>query len=225
MSRTLPILFNTEMTKAILDNRKTMTRRPVKQKIKPNQEINKNAKGQFEIYSITPRCGIPQGIILKPPYEPGDTLYVRETWGWEPCWDCGMDTEKGGCGYEYERIYNQKKKEYGCYCYKASMDDGEELSVDTWHPSIHMPKAAARIWLEVTDVRAGQLKDITDKDAGKEGYPDGMRYGLRDTAAGHFLREFKTIYPTCTEDSWVWVIEFRRHGKPESEGMDGYIQS
>lgn len=210
MSRTLPILFNTEMTKAILDDRKTMTRRPVKQKIKPNQEINKNAKGQFELYNITPRCGMPQGIILKPPYKPGDTLYVRETWRFLPCTLC-YEGWAGGCDREHATYEYRGSNAEGCFMYRAD----PELGGIPWRPSIHMPKAAARIWLEVTDIRAERLKDITGEDAGKEGYPDGMRYGLQDTAAGHFLREFKIIYPSCTEDSWVWVIEFQQCEKPE----------
>lgn len=86
-----------------------------------------------------------------------------------------------------------------------------------WRPSIHMPKVAARIWLEITDVRVEQLKDITEEDARKEGYEYDVEYALGNTAKGHFISEFKKIYPSTSEDSWVWVIEFRRCEKPESE--------
>ena len=77
-----PILFNTEMVRAILDGKKTETRRLVTKKviIRPDQEINQNGKGRFELYNVMPRCGIPQNIFFKLPYQPEDILYVRETW-------------------------------------------------------------------------------------------------------------------------------------------------
>lgn len=205
MSRILPILFNTDIVRAILDNKKTATRRPIKQKIKPNQGIYKNAKGQFKLYNITPRCGISQGIILKPPYQPGDILYVRETWQFTPCIECNIECEK--CGKEPITYEDKESISEGCFIYNADYPQPKRI---VWRPSIHMPKAAARIWLEVTDVRVEQLKDITEQQAEKEGYADDIEYGLGDTAAGHFIEDFKNIYPKCTEDSWIWVIEFKQ---------------
>ena len=119
-----PILFNTEMTRAILDGRKTCTRRI----IKPQP---------------TARYG---SQCIKPPYQTGDILYVRETW-------CK--------GY----LMNAKER----YYYKA--DDNDFYC--TWHPSIHMPKEAARIWLKVTDVRVERLQEMKPVDVIKDGaYPD-----------------------------------------------------
>lgn len=215
MSRVLPILFNTEMVQAILDGRKTVTRRAIKPK-------HRNAYG-FEV-SIRKSDGQVVGIydcdkngqkFEQPhtlPYVPGDILYVRETWAWEPCWDCGLDTEEYACPYEYERIYNQKKKEYGCYCYRASMEMGEELSVDTWHPSIHMPKAAARIWLKVTEVRVERLQDIDDDGIVAEGLQIGDPY---DELWNSTIQKNNLPLYGWDANPWVWVIEFERCGKPD----------
>lgn len=195
MSRVLPILFNTGMVQEILDGRKTATRR-----------IAKGAK--------------------QSPYQPGDILYVRETWGWKPCWDCGMDAEEdyNGCYQEdAEKVYNKKKREWGCYCYKASMEDGEELYVDAWHPSIHMQKEAARIWLKVTNVRAERLQDIDDKGAYAEGA--GEKYAIYQI--GGRVCEFVKLWNSTVDkrkldtygwnaNPWIWVIEFKRCEKPQS---------
>ena len=107
MSRVLPILFNTDMVKAILDGRKTVTRRRVGEKVcivREDQKINKNLNGEFELYNITTRCGLPQNVFFKPPYQPGDILYVRETWS-----DHYVPDEEGKAKLEY--------------CYKADGTD------------------------------------------------------------------------------------------------------
>ncbi len=181
-----PILFNTNMVKAILDDRKTATRRKIDIDISNQFDVEKD--GKTVLAYMNPKTGDWYKPIEICKYQPGDILYVRETWGWKPCWDCVMDTEKYGCPYEYERIYNWKKGEYGCYRYKASMKFGEELSVDTWYPSIHMPKEAARIFLKVTDVRVERLQDITEEQALKEGVKpiEGLHYRFtaRDIFSG-----------------------------------------
>lgn len=209
-----PILFNTDMVRAILDGKKTETRRLVTKKfiIQPDQEINQNGKGRFELYNVTPRCGIPQNVFFKPPYQPEDILYVRETWGWDPCWDCGLDTEKNGCPYEHDRIYNQKNREYGCYCYKASLDDGDTPSVGTWHPSIHMPKEAARIFLKVTDIRPERLQDIDDDGVVAEGLQIGDPF---DDLWNSTIKKADQDRYGWDANPWVWVIEFERCEKPE----------
>lgn len=152
MSRELPILFNTEMVRAILDGRKSCTRRLVKPQ--PDEKhtfplgfvtdsTEKKEVGCFG-FGIDEYGGSVQ--YAKPPYQSRDILYVRETFAWCPCWDCGLNVEEPGCEYEQEKKYNNKKKEHGCYVYRASCEDNEYPSADTWHPSIHMPKEAARIW-------------------------------------------------------------------------------
>lgn len=221
MSRVLPILFNTEMVRAILDDRKTVTRRVVKYKYSNTEmkvhkdkygtrliEIQKDVEG--ETYGKNPDGStwrkLRGYIEPKPPYQPGDILYVRETWCWEPCWDCGMDTEEHNCCDESaHKIYNHNKKEWGCYGYKASLGDNVYPSVDVWHPSIHMSKEAARIWLKVTDIRVERLQDITEAECKKEGF----------SCKNEFIHTFLSMYPECTEKSWLWVIEFERCEKPE----------
>lgn len=176
--------------------------------------------------------------------KPGDILYVRETFAWCPCWDCGMDTEQGACT---DHIYHSEKKEYGCYMYRASCEDNEYPSADTWHPSIHMPKEAARIWLKVTDVRVERLQEIDEDGAWNEGFRFTIPCLTRISADGHtcdldgpctspikycdmtmgelFGRELwnSTIKKSDLDrygwnaNPWVWVIEFELCEKPKGE--------
>ena len=138
-----PILFNTEMVRAILDGKKTCTRRIVK------GAIPDDAMWGYTMF--TPKgCISCRGVyadeygekFFRLPYQQGDILYVRETW-------C-----KGSWMNEKERYY-----------YKA--DDNDFHCV--WHPSIHMPKEAARIWLKVKDVLVERLQGIDGKGCVKEG--------------------------------------------------------
>lgn len=203
MSRVLPILFNTDMVRAILDGRKTVTRRIIKDCVIGNdQEINKNLKGQFELYNITPRCGIPQNIFFTPKYQVGDVLYVRETWQY-------IDFTGDDNGYVYKASDNGKLWE-------------NETENWKWRPSIHMPKEAARIWLKVTDVRVERLQDITETEAEKEGFYDDAEYCVGNTARGHFLKMWDyTIKKTDLKmngwkaNPWAWVYEFERCEKPK----------
>ncbi len=240
--RILPILFNTDMVRAILEGRKKATRRVIKfPKNRFTGEIPKADK--LKVYKNTilaDKISFHEephfAFDVKPPCKTGDILYVRETWAWEPCWDCGMDTEEGGCDYEYERVYNQKKKEYGCYCYRASMEMGEELSVDTWHPSIHMSKAAARIWLKVTDVRVERLRDMSEEQVKAEGVyfnHELMAWTWKHKANRRTCHAYIGMYSAMkalwnstvkekdkdkydwNANPWVWVIEFERCKEPE----------
>ena len=140
------------------------------------------------------------GSYFHAPYQPGDILYVRETF------------------FEHK----------GRYYYKA---DGKHDALDAliggsffkWRPSIHMPKAAARIWLKVTDVRVERLQDITEEQAQAEGRDSGMLTGPC-TARGQFenrwnyIKKFNLESDGWDANPWVWVIEFERCEKPESEG-------
>ena len=233
-----PILFNTEMVRAILDGRKSCTRRLVKQGVEAvlNSPYHK-ANPEVEDKQIISK-------LCNPPYQPGDILYIRETWAWCPCWDCGLDVEEIGCGHEQEKKYNGDKKEHGCYIYRASCADNEYPSVDTWHPSIHMPKEAARIWLKVTNVRVERLQEIDEDGVWDEGFRFKPPCLTRVSADGHtcdldgpctssikycdmtmgelFGRELwnNTIKKPDLDrygwdaNPWVWVIEFERCEKP-----------
>lgn len=207
-----PILFNTDMVKAILDGKKTETRRAVKLRYKDNEYgfevITNRGTGESWMEKIDEEeMTFDPPRYINPPYQPEDILYVRETWGWDPCWDCGLDTEKNGCPYEHERIYNQKNREYGCYCYKASMDDGDTPSVGTWHPSIHMPKEAARIFLKVTDIRPERLQDIDDNGVVAEGLQIGDPF---DDIWNSTIKKADRDRYGWDANPWVWVIKFKR---------------
>lgn len=141
-----PILFNTKMVLAILDGRKTCTRRVIKLPENMNGiPVGKSGDSNNPLGFIYP------GGIKRPLYQPGDILYVRETWERFECWNCEGD-ESGSCPKEPQKSVLDKV--CGCYMYRAT----DEISGDAkWHPSIHMPKEAARIWLRVTDVRGGAV--------------------------------------------------------------------
>lgn len=201
--RERPILFNTEMVMALLNGTKTCTRRVVRykysnteMKIKKDKygarliEIQKDVKGEKSDGSTYHKL-LPF-VEKEAPYQPGDILYVRETW-------C-----KGSYGNEKEKYY-----------YKA--DDNNFFC--TWHPSIHMPKEAARIWLKVTDVKAERLQDMDKMDAVKEGIDPRLCINLN-----HALAKFKKLWDSTIKKSdldrygwdanpYVWVIEFERCGK------------
>lgn len=227
MSKVLPILFNTAMVRAILDGRKSTTRRPVKG-YTPEDAI-------WGYTAFTPKGHIScRGTFVdaygekffKSPCQPGDILYVRETFAWEPCWDCGMYANEACYEKTAERFYNTDKGEYGCYMYKASHEEDVYPSNDIWHPSIHMPKAAARIWLKVTDVRVERLKDIGDctKEGVRPGGHATAHMNAYDERYAFMNMWYRTIKPAdyalygWDANPWVWVIEFERCEKPESEG-------
>lgn len=194
-----PILFNTEMVRAILDGRKTCTRRICKDANEytvPDMEFYNADKRTYAVHNFADKKHTEQLSIAERtcPICPGDILYVRETW-------CK--------GY----LMNAKER----YYYKA--DDNDFLC--TWHPSIHMPKEAARIWLKVTDVRVERLQDMWASDVSKE----GIRFN-KPTAADEMLKAFAKLWDSTIKKSdldrygwnaspWVWVIEFERCEKPK----------
>ena len=213
-----PILFNTEMVRAILDGQKTCTRRIVKHDVEAilNSPYCKKHPEVEDKQIIIKLC--------QTPYQPGDILYVQETWCWCPCWDCGFDTEEHKCCYVPSyKIFNDGKAEWGCYGYKASFEENEYPSVDTWHPSIHMPKEAARIWLKVTDVRVERLQEITSEQIYREGveteYPNVLngeekRYAFSMLWNSTIKKSDLDRYD-WDANPWVWVIGFERCEKPE----------
>ena len=209
-----PILFNTEMVRAILDGRKTCTRRVIKPQ--PDEKhtypfgfvtdsTEKKEVGCFG-FAANEYGGSIQ--YVKPPYRyaPGDILYVRETW------------KKAPKGYYYYEDWQRN----------------DIADVTKWKPSIYMPKEAARIWLKVTDVRVERLQEITDNECIKEGiYPSNCRdcndiFGC-DVCPDEGYDEvdkFVEVWNSTIKKSdlnrygwdanpWVWVISFERCEKPE----------
>lgn len=220
-----PILFNTEMVRAILDGRKTCTRRVIE--LPENMDgvpVGKSGDSSNPLGFMYP------GGIKRPPYQPGDILYVRETWEHFECCCCEGD-EHGNCYREPQQ--SALNKSCGCYMYRAT----DEIYGDArWHPSIRMPKEAARIWLKVTDVRVERLQDITPKGAESEGvgnlFYDDIGYGEKnygtevDPEYGIAKEQFAWLWESTIKKSdidrygwdaspWVWVIEFERCEKPE----------
>ena len=125
-----PILFNTEMVQAILNGLKTTTRRYVKAKSKNACGFYvtfRESDGSFTgVYDYDENGKMFESPQTQPAYK-GDILYVRESWSWCPCWDCGMETDDGKCADPNgHRRYNSEKKEYGCYYFKASAHAGEQ---------------------------------------------------------------------------------------------------
>lgn len=231
-----PILFNTEMVRANLDGRKTCTRRLVKSQ--PDEKhtyplgfvTDSTEKKEVGCFGF----GIDEygGSIkyVKPPYQPEDILYVRETWS------------KGLERYIYRADYSDTEKFYR---------NGKEIEMK-WYPSIHMPKEAARIWLKCTDVRVERLQEITESGAKAEGIrgytKDGnlYKYAVTDDWWIDYHNKHKEIVtgtwwqdmPRTAKDAfsylwnstikksdldrygwnanpYVWVIEFERCEKPE----------
>lgn len=191
-----PILFNTEMVRAILDGRKDATRRIVKGFI-PDDAV-------WGYTAFTPKGYISCRGTFADGYgekffkllcEPGDILYVRETW------------KKAPNGYYY---YEDWKR-------------NDIADVTKWKPSIHMPKEAARIWLKVTDVRVERLQEITIDGIRNEGISSmAVHAGDMEIA----LKEWKNLWNSTIKKTdldsygwdanpWVWVIEFERCEKPE----------
>ena len=229
-----PILFNTEMVRAIMDGRKTCTRRMVKPQ--PDEKhtyqlgfvtdsTEKKEVGCFG-FGINEYGGSIQ--YVKSQYQPGDILYVRETWERFECRNCEGD-ERGNCSKEPKKSVLDKT--CGCYMYRAT----DEISGDAkWHPSIHMPKEAARIWLKVTNVRVERLQDITEDGAKAEGAIDNRgfihspenEYDRIYTAREHFIEIWdRTIKKSDLEiygwdaNPWDRVIEFERCELQEGQNV------
>ncbi len=193
-----PILFNTEMVRAILDGRKTCTRRVIKPQPYGKctyplgfvtDSTEKKEVGCFG-FGIDEYGGSIQ--YAKPSYQPGDILYVRETWERFECWNCDGD-ERGNCPKEPKK--GVLDKTCGCYMYRAT----DEIRGDAkWHPSIHMPKEATRIWLKVTDVRVERLQEITEVQSQAEGIRGYSKDG--------------NLYKYAVTDDW-WIDFHNKHRK------------
>lgn len=195
--RERPILFSAPMVRAILAGTKTQTRRAWREQPPPGV-----------------RVGYVPGETRFPYGQPGDQLWVRETWLDARC-----------TGVEVRDPHTLKRTSYaygadtppGSYADQCRKDYGLK-----WRPSIHMPRAASRIQLEVTGVRVERLQDISDADARAEGavcvdeatgrevlFPDASK-------AGSWRLGYRVLWESINgpgswdANPWVWVVEFRR---------------
>lgn len=218
MSRILPILFNTEMVQAILEDRKTATRRLIKSPYYIDDEKMSRRSGYAMHKGINITYGMP---YPDNPYKICDILYVRETWAFQCCIDCMNIYEDDTCMIGKTSTIHEDKdaSSEGCYIYRADHPHPERI---IWRPSIHMPKAAARIWLKVTDVRVERLQDITPEES--------VREGTKEIFPPLALDEFREIWESTIRkpdtaqygwpaNPWVWVIEFERCEKPEVQDV------
>lgn len=212
-----PILFSAPMVHAILEGRKTQTRRKVfNRRTTDYQSIEERDDGTHWPWRETEDA---QDHWYPCPYgQPGDRLWVRETWQ-GPLIDEELEEE-------FHQSPDYFKKPSFC-AYRASdtLDainaDGEELG---WRPSIHMPRWASRILLEVTGVRVERLQDISESDAMAEGvervvgptngvvYRTGADNRLNSLASGAYAMLWEQINGAGSwfENPWVWVVEFKR---------------
>ncbi len=233
MSRVLPILFNTEMVQAILEGRKTVTRRVVRYKHDNTEmkmrtdkygtrliEIQKNIEG--ETRGKNPDGSSWQRLLpyieKRPPFKRGDILYVRETWNLVYDMDGNYQIIEDTGRYIY---YADGPMPYAHW---VDANTGEHKDHMPWRPSIHMPKEAARIWLNVTDVRAERLQDIDGKGCIAEGIEvEALEAAGEESARGMFqdiwdrtIKRADLIHYGWDVNPWVYVIEFERCEKPET---------
>ena len=211
MSNERPILFSGPMVRAILDGRKTMTRRV--HKVQPNDPPSTFSykwdgehwrgfidAGKYAGWCDTPWMDCPYGEI-------GDRLWVRETFGM-----CAAHPDCDG-------VY-----------FKADTSDNEGAKVDKWRPSIFMPRWASRITLEIAGVKVERVQDINEEDAKAEGIApwinaagEASRMAWRDysmsEAVGHCCprESFRTLWDSINakrapwaSNPWVWIIDFKR---------------
>lgn len=214
-----PILFNTEMVKAILEGRKIVTRRLIKPKYSNTHirwktdkygtrliEIQNDVEG--ETYGKREDGTTWRKLLwyreIKPPYQVGDVLYVRETYA-------QIDIDVDSMYFE-----NSGELYRGMYIYKA---DGVDLSDigGRWHPSIHMPREAARIFLRVIDVKAEKLQDITVDGALHEGVDISQGFKNFISIWNSTIPEKDIKQYGWDANPYVWVISFERIEKPLEE--------
>lgn len=212
--RERPILFSGPMVRAILDGRKTQTRRVVKPQPAPNAPHDggttwayRPSDGRHVPYGTVGHLTVAEKMGLICPYgQPGDRLWVRETWAVD---------------YVHDGVRPASIRPTCSVIYRASEDmPGVARSGrrGKWRPSIHMPRWASRLTLAVTGVRVERLQAITQADALTEGTVDtrGAWGPLSDTDRAGPRGAFEALWNSINgpgawdTNPWVWVVEFRR---------------
>lgn len=236
-----PILFSGPMVRAILDGRKTQTRRALNPQPKTLRHCDNCGLWEGEWAACEePDCGklVETMQLRKPtPIAKGDHLYVREAWAdvnycgapaialrADHCIDELMDHEDflradSSMNYEDERITGFGKHGLQFTMWYQDLFNGEPDHA--WKPGIHMPKWASRIWLRVTDVRVQRLQDISDQDALAEGTPRIVTGSLGDE--DQLIEDFAYLWDSLNAkrgfgwdaNPWVAAYTFERIERPE----------
>lgn len=198
-----PILFRPEMVRAILAGRKTVTRRPIRflhdgpvtamrEHVAPHRdsppgdvswsaEHEHGKRGRVDVVVVEQGIRCPYGQV-------GDRLWVRETWGIELA-----ERREGAAGeVVYRTVYRADNPSWG----------------GKWRPSIHMPRKACRLVLEIVSVRAERLQDITEEDAINEGMNYYLSFRNRRAAFAHKWNEIHG-QGAWESNPWVWRLEFK----------------
>lgn len=200
-----PILMSAEMVRAVIDGRKTQTRRIVK--------LIRHPSWSGGFYVKRPNSGCMVGIqtlveggfkdagYFSPFGCPGDRLWVRETW-----------TEALFSAFDAPPKHPKPGRQFVGALYKA--DNPATHRVSKWKPSIHMPRWASRITLEITEVRVERLWDISEEDAKSEGVMPCLNEIGEPRICGHYLAFYdlwNSIYGQrgWDKNEWVWVVSFK----------------
>lgn len=205
-----PIIFNSEMIRALVDGRKTQTRRPLKSRHLGN--------GDWACAFCENGMRLDGLSDIKCPYgKIGDRLWVKETWSPDPnadhdsrntCTESKISfVEWNGCGQPIDQIPVELRNPKNVI-YKSDWRGGDLI----WTPAIHMTRWASRITLEITGIRIERVRDITKENAIGEGvcFGDGSdSFGPIEA----FIRLWNSIYEFkglgWDANPWVWVIEFK----------------
>jgi len=209
-----PILFSGSMVSAILDGRKTVTRRPIKPSMRGfdvSFELHQQEDGSWRpMHTFDESCMDDQGTehpVICPYGKPGDRLWVRETWY------CDHFEVMRGPYLKPADLDVTEARSDGTLVYAADGLTPYEADQPAWKPSIHMPRWASRILLEVTDVRVEQLQAISIGQICKEGLARSIYEFIPVTTAfDAFAEVWDSINgPGAWEaNPWVWAVEFKQ---------------
>lgn len=219
---TKSMLFSTEMVRALLEGRKSVTRRhPFQMPEDYNmlKGLYRNDNGRLCALFQCQSDPTTEAVYCR--YDQGVILWVREPWQFIPCSDCQMK-QKGICSEKPTTYRSRNFSGEGCFVYRA---DYPERGSIKWRPSIHMPREAARIFLRVTGVRVERMRDMVLGDVLVEGITEADTY--ESTWDRWHQTWNSTIKPKdlgsygWEENPWVWVISFERIEKPADWGTQG----
>lgn len=194
-----PILFSGPMVRALLNGSKTQTRRAVKSKFEIDY-LPLDLDGPIWPHNSTYSDAFEDQPMPCPYGQPGDRLWVRETHAPQSdCWGAWERSMQHGCRQDNPIIH-------------FAADEGIQPFIEKWRPSIHMPRWASRLTLEIVSVRVERLQDISEADAMAEGCKNSLHM-----PGGRFANEnYAHLWWTINGDGsweanpWVWVIEFKR---------------